>query len=75
MLHQWIQVNLMPYMTLKYPNKKHSAYALKHIAEEKIGRYVSQEELQEALQECGYPVSDYYPISEKFFKEVNRHGY
>ena len=75
MLHQWIQNVLMPYMTLKHPNKRHSAYVLKHIAEKEIGRYVSQEELQAALLDCGYPVSRYYPIREQFFKEVLHHAY
>lgn len=70
MLKNWIQVNLIPYMTLKQPNKKHSVYVLKHIVEKRFGRYVSQEKLQAVLQELGYPVSDYYPISERFFKEV-----
>lgn len=73
MLKEWIRVNLLPYMTLKHPNKKHSAYALKHTVEKEIGRYVSQEELQDILHECGYPVNDYYPVSERFFKEVHRY--
>lgn len=70
MLMDWIQLYLLPFMILKYPNKRHSAYELKHIAEKAIGRYVSQLELQEALHECGYPVSQHYPISEHFFKYI-----
>ena len=67
-LGNWIDKQLMPYMTLKQPNKKHSAYELKHIAEREIGRYVCEGELQAALARRKYPVDDYYPIREAFFK-------
>ena len=65
---------LMPYMTLKSANMKHSAYGLKHIVEKEIDRYISEEELVIALAALGrYPTkysqtSRYYPISEKYFK-------
>lgn len=72
MFEEWIDNNLMPYMTLKQPNKKHSAYAIKHIVEKYVGRYISQEELQSILEKHGFPVSDYYPISEYFFRRYHQ---
>lgn len=65
----WVKNRLIPYMTLKHPNRKHSVYRVKHIAEKQLGRYVSQAELQAVLAAHGYPISNYYPISESFFKE------
>lgn len=68
-LMMWVADRLIPYMTLMRPNKKHSAYELKHIAEKEIGRYVCQGELQAALARRGFPMNDYYPIREEFFKK------
>ena len=65
----WVDEQLIPYITLKRPNKKHCAYGLKHTAEQEIGRYVCEGELQAALARRGYLVIDYYPISENFFKK------
>lgn len=56
---QWIFNELRPYMTLK------------HIAEKAIGRYVCEGELQAVLATFGFPPSDHYPISEKFFQAHN----
>lgn len=56
-------------MTRKSPNTNHSLYKLKHIIEKEIDRYIPLAELQQTLLLLGYPVSDYYPISETFFKE------
>lgn len=63
---------ILPYMTRKTLNMKHTAYGLKHIAESEIGRYVSQNELQRTLAKFGYPVNDFYPISQNFYKEYVR---
>jgi len=68
-MNTWVKNRLIPYMTLKQPNRKHSVYRVKHIVEKQLGRYVSQEELQAVLAAHGYPISNYYPISESFFKE------
>ena len=70
-LSKWVHDELRPYMTLKHPNKKHTAYRLKHIAEKEIGRYVCEGELQAALARIGFPPCDHYPISEKFFQAHN----
>lgn len=61
MLQEWIRVHLLPHMTLK------------HTVEKKSGHCVSQEKMQGILHKCGYPVNDYYPVSERFFKEVHHH--
>ena len=68
-LTHWVHEELIPYMTLKRPNRKHSVYELKHIAEKEIERYVCQGELQAVLARCGFPMNDYYPIREEFFKK------
>lgn len=68
-LLQYCKDELLPYMTRKSPNTKHSAYGMKHIIEKEIDRYIPIEELQRTLQVLGYPVSDYYPVSETFFKQ------
>ena len=75
MLHQWIWKRLVPYMTLKRPNKKYSVFAIRHFAGKELGRYVSQEEMQTALKDFGFPVSKYYPVSDRFFKEVGCNEY
>lgn len=67
-LLEYCHKEILPYMTRKTPNEKHSVYRLKHIAEAEIGRYVSQEEMQEALLTFGYPISTFYPLREEFFK-------
>lgn len=68
-LIRYCEEKLLPYMTRKTVNRKHSAYRLKNMAERDLRRYVSQEEFQQALSSLGYSVSDYYPLSEKFFIE------
>ena len=75
MLKKWVWLYLMPHMVLKSPNTRYSVYTLKHIAEREIGRYVSQEELQGVLSDLGFPVSEYYPVSNKFFREVECREY
>ena len=55
-------------MTRKSPNTNHSLYNLKLIIEKEIDRYIPLKELQQTLLLLGYPISDYYPISEVFFK-------
>ena len=62
----------LPYMTRKTLNKKHTAYQLKNLAERDLNRYVSKEEFQKAMAILGFPVSDYYPLSEQFF--INRYN-
>jgi len=68
-LLQYCKEELLPYMTRKSPNTNHSLYKLKHVIEKEIDRYIPLTELQQTLLLLGYPVSDYYPISETFFKE------
>ena len=68
-LLQYCKEELLPYMTRKSPNTNHSLYKLKHVIEKEIDRYIPLTELQQTLLLLGYPVSDYYPISESFFKE------
>lgn len=67
-LIRYCRNTLRPYMTRKTPNRKHSVYVLKHIVEAEIGQYVSEEELQMVLFGLGFPISDYYPIQEEYFK-------
>lgn len=68
-LERYCKEEILPYMTRKTLNMKHTAYGLKHLVESEIGRYVSQDELQQVLLTFGYPVNDFYPISQKFYKE------
>lgn len=68
-LLQYCKDELLPYMTRKSPNTRHSTYCMKRIIEKEIDRYIPMEELQQTLLILGYPVSDYYPISETYFKE------
>ena len=74
-LELYCKNELIPYMTRKTLNTKHSAYGLKHIVEKEIGRYVSQDELQQALLKFGFPVNDFYPISQKYFKKMRNCGW
>lgn len=80
MIKAWIKMNLLPFMTLKTPNRKHTVYCIKHtvycikhIVEKHTGKYISVDDLQAVLLEAGYPISRYYPISECFFRRY-QHG-
>ena len=68
-LLQYCKEQLLPYMTRKSSNTSHSIYEIKRIIEKEIDRYIPLKELQQTLLLLGYPVSDFYPISEAFFKE------
>lgn len=67
-MEQFVDLYLLPYMTLKRPNRRHSVYAIKTIIERETKQYISLENLQDYLAKCGYPVSDFYPVSERFFR-------
>ena len=66
--NEWVKDNLIPYMTLKNPNRRHSTYYLKHLVECHSGQYLSQEDLQTILADYGFPASNYYPVREEFFR-------
>ena len=74
-IKSWVDTELMPYMTLKSINERHSSYGLKHIAEREVGFYVSNGDIKLALLENGVPFKAYqgspnpsYPISQKFYR-------
>lgn len=71
----YCEKEILPYMILKKPNKRHGVYYFKHVVEADMKRYVSQQDLQDALAKLGFPESNYYPISEKYFQtRRNHHG-
>ncbi|WP_197519574.1 hypothetical protein [Pseudonocardia sp. HH130630-07] len=51
-VHDWLLTNLAP---IKTPTQ--SSYALKHVVEQAIGRYVSNGQLIAAALMAGYPTS------------------
>lgn len=65
---RWIRENLFPRKT---PNMSHSSYGMKHILEDDIGIYLTNNEFKDAMMICGYkPVDENklnwnYRISEK----------
>ena len=74
-IKSWVDTELMPYMTLKSINERHSSYGLKHVAERDVGFYVSNGDIKLALLENGVPFKAYpgspnisYPISQKFYR-------
>lgn len=75
----WCKTRLMPYMKSKNINYKHNSYGLKHICEREVGFYVSNGQLKKVLAELGvkhYQSPDSpnccYPISENFYKQLNK---
>lgn len=68
LIEAWVKMYLLPFMTLKAPNRNHTVYCIKHIVEKHTGKYISVEDLQAILANAGYPISRYYPISEYFFR-------
>jgi hypothetical protein len=75
----WVDTELMPFMTRKSINERHSSYGLKHVAESELGFYVSNGDIKLALLENGVPFkaefgspNPMYPLSERFYKSENR---
>jgi len=72
----WVDGKLMPFITRKSFNTRHTSYGLKHVAEKELGFYVSNGEIKLALLENGVPFdggvlgspNPHYPLSENFFK-------
>jgi len=50
-LKEWVLKNLVKRKTT---NPHHTSYGLKHIAEQEIGRYVSNEEFHKTMIEAGF---------------------
>jgi len=75
-IKNWVDTELMPFMTRKTVNKRHnSSYWLKHVAERELGFYVSSADIRYALIEncinSWTPRREshaYYPINYKFAK-------
>ena len=57
MMREWLRVHLLPHITLQYI----------------IDKGLEEEELQDILHECGYPINDHYAEEKRFFKEVQHH--
>ena len=78
---EWAEAEMMPYMTRKSINERHSSYALKHAAERELGFYVSNADIKLILLDLGVPFKAYrnspnvtYPLSQHFFRRRNRCG-
>ena len=78
-IQEWVENNLMPFMSRQSINERHSSYGLKHIAENELGFYVSNGDIKLALMEEGVPFKEYpgspnvcYPLSQKFYKAKER---
>ena len=78
-IKEWVEKELMPYMTRKSINELHHSYGLKHVAEKQIGFYVSNGDIKLALMEEGVPFKAYYrdpyvsyPLSERFYRDRMR---
>ena len=76
---KWIISRLLPYMTRKTENRRHSSYGIKHVVEREIGSYVSNAEIKLILAELEIPFwgsldspNMLYPISENFYKSPDR---
>lgn len=54
-LDNWVREYLKPIKTL---NRRHTAYGLKHTAQRMLGFYVSEGELKESMERCGYRVEE-----------------
>ncbi len=74
-IKQWVETELMPFMTRKSINERHSSYGLKHTAENEIGFYVSNGDIKLILMELGVPHKSYwhspnvtYPLSQRFYR-------
>jgi len=80
-IKEWVERELMPYMTRKTINVWHTSYGLKHDAEKELDFYVSNGDIKLILLEKGVPFmyryrSPYvsYPLSERFYRNVCRRG-
>jgi len=81
-IKSWVDIELMPYMTRKTINDRHSSYGLKHIAENEIGFYVCNSDIKLILLENGVPFKKYpgspnvvYPLSQMFYNNRQRRGW
>lgn len=50
-LCEWISANLEPTKTI---NRRHTSYGLKHLAENRLGFYVSNDDMKAAMLACGF---------------------
>ena len=50
-LREWISANLQPMKTI---NRRHTSYGLKHLAESRLGFYVSNDDMKAAMVACGF---------------------
>jgi len=78
-VRRWAADNLIPYMTRKTINGRHTSYGLKHTAERELGMYVSNADIKLILAEFGIPFkarlfspNTSYPLSQKFYSAVDR---
>jgi len=78
-IKDWVDNKLMPFMTRKSFNERHTSYGLKHIAEKELGFYVSNGDIKLALMENNVPFKEYpgspnvsYPLSQWFYKAEER---
>lgn len=77
-IKEWVDTELMPYMTRKSFNERHSSYGLKHTAENELGFYVSNGDIKLILLEKGVPFkfepgspNTVYPLSQMFYRRKN----
>ena len=74
LVDSWIDERLMPYMTRHTINKSISSYTLKHLAENELGFYVSNDTIKDLLKQKGVKCevigsNAYYPLSSKAWKK------
>jgi len=74
-IKRWVNAELMPYMTRKTINERHSSYGLKHVAERELGFYVCNADIKLILLERDVRFKSYYespnvsyPLNEEFYK-------
>lgn len=72
-LREWISANLQPTKTI---NRRHTSYGLKHLAQGRLGFYVSNDDMKAAMLACGFEavqVSELncsYNLSERSIKRA-----
>ena len=78
-IKEWVERELMPYMTKKMINGGPTSYSLKYEAEKDLHFYVCNSDIKFALLEKNVPFKSYnfspnvsYPLSERFYKDRRR---